>query len=89
MKEIHLAHNCSNLNRTSLPLITWEGIGLAKNFIQVFVTSYGKTRTNFLATQYCQKFNNMNFVAARPMNFNSPLIFMLQPLSFLLQGRRI
>ena len=46
-KEIHLAHNCSYLNRTSLPMITGEGIGLAKNFIQVFVTYYGKTRTNF------------------------------------------
>lgn len=46
-KEIHLAHDCGYLNRTSLPVITWEGIGLAKNFIQVFVTSYGKTRTNF------------------------------------------
>lgn len=65
-----------------LPMITWEGIGLAKNFIQVFVTSYGKTQTNFLATQYHQKLNNMIFVATQPMPFNSPLIFILQSLSF-------
>lgn len=60
----------------------WVG----QKFHPGFCNILWKNSNKFLATQYHQKLTNMNFVATQPMHFNSPFIFILQSLSFLLKA---